>query len=400
MTVALSLSQVRSLRLQNQLLADADRASSAADVIRKLCALQSQEWASAQLAIAARGQGISTEDVKRAREEDRSFLLSWSLRGTLHLMAAEDIGWQLALFAERAIRQTNRRYQQLGLSESIREKALDEINDILSKHGALARPQLAEQLEARGIPVAGQAIHHLVRFAALRGLICLGPEIEGKLTFVLLAEWLPQLDLTDFSDDLLPMIARRYLSAYGPATSADLSRWAGLSAGQCKSAFDAILSDCQEVEIAAARQRRKGLPAPSAQDITKSFRSRGRCFVKKEGKALMPASQLIAPCDQKPVIRFLPRYDNYLLAYHSRDFMVAPAYAKQVHPGGGLIRTCVIIDGEAKATWRLERKGNGTRLIVVPYEKLAGALLPALEEEATILGQFLGQAIDLRIDAD
>ena len=146
MTRDLSLAQLRRLRLQNQQLADASRSTSTALVVRRLCALQSQEWPSAQLAIAARTQGITYEDVKRAREIDRSFVLTWSLRGTLHLVAAEDISWQLALSGERAIRGTNRRYLQLGLSEIVREKALDHVAEILAQDGPLIRAELADKL--------------------------------------------------------------------------------------------------------------------------------------------------------------------------------------------------------------------------------------------------------------
>ena len=266
MTRDLSLAQLRRLRLQNQQLADASRSTSTALVVRRLCALQSQEWPSAQLAIAARTQGITYEDVKRAREIDRSFVLTWSLRGTLHLVAAEDISWQLALSGERAIRGTNRRYQQLGLSEIVREKALDHVAEILAQDGPLIRAELADKLRTRGIAVAGQAIHHLVRYAALLGLICLGPERAGDLTYVLLSEWLPDYQPLEATDELLPIFARRYLRAYGPATSADFARWTGINARRADAAFEAIAGECVACEspvgeVSLLQQQLEQLPA-------------------------------------------------------------------------------------------------------------------------------------------
>ncbi len=359
--------QLRRIRCQQQWLSHTTQSSSAADVVRKLCALQSQEWPSAQLAIAARSNGITIRDVKRSREIDRSFVLTWSLRGTLHLVAAQDIAWQLALVGPSAIRGTNRRYQQLGLGKDIRENALADITDILSKYGALTRAQLAEYLGERGIPVAGQAIHHLLRFAALRGLICLGPEFAGKLTFVLLKEWLPDFHLTELSDEILPILARRYLAAYGPAAPADLCRWSGLSLAKAKTALNSIAKETVVIDIGS-------------------------------GNALMLADQQLPADDQQATIRFLPRYDNYLLAYHSRDFLVDPAHARQIHPGGGLIRSCVIINGQAQATWRLEEKRKTARLNVQPYDTIDHALLPMLQEEAASLGHFLERDIELRIE--
>ena len=329
MSDVLSLELVRRLRLRNMLLGEGARASSAVAVVRKLGALQAQEWFSAQLAIAARTRGITQSDVKLAREIERSFILTWSLRGTLHLVAAEDVAAQLAFSGPRAIRGTKRRFQQLGLSEDARERSLLEIADILGGGSALTRAELAEELAARDITVAGQAIHHLVRHAALRGLICLGPERDGALTFVLLGEWLPDFELIKESEDGLPALARRYLAAYGPARLGDFCRWTGASNRAAQRAFDAIATETVEVEL-------------------------------PDGEALMMKEQLDA-LDQDDAlggVRFLPRYDNALLAYESRDFLVRPAYAKRVHPGGGMIRACVIIDGEAAANWKLEKRAN------------------------------------------
>lgn len=371
MTPELTLAQLRRARLRQQLLAADRRADCAAAVVQRLCALQSQEWASAQLAIAARTSGINAADVRRAREVERSFVLTWSLRGTLHLVAAEDLASQLALFGARAIRASKRRYQQLGLSESIREKSLDHIAEILTTAGPLNRAELAEKLDARGMPVAGQAIHHLVRHAALRGLVCFGPERAGDLTYTLLSHWRPDCQPPDSlgTEAALRHFARRYLRAYGPASSADFARWAGISATRAKIAFAALDGDsvaCEAPVGALTRLKRQKLPAASES----------------------------AP----PQARFLPRYDNYLLAYQSRDFMVKPEYAKRLHPGGGLIRACVIIAGEAVANWKLERRRKSARIVVAPFQALDTAALPLMQAEAERLSRFLGRELALRIE--
>lgn len=371
MEIALTHRQLRRLRAGNQLLASHARLNSPASVVRKLCALQSQEWPSAQIAIAARARGITRYDVQHSRENERSFVLTWSLRGTLHLVAAEDIAAQLSLFGRRAIRGTARRYQRLGLTEHVRERSLDEIADILLDAGSLTRAELAERLAWRDIPVAGQAIHHLVRHAALRGLICLGPERDGALTFVLLKKWLPDFEPVPSNKEQLPALARRYLAAYGPASSADFSRWTGLSARNAQTAFDAIAAETVDVELT-------------------------------DGSAQMLAEQREGMAEGANGIgaRFLPRYDNYLLAYQSRDFMAKPAYAKRVHPGGGLIRACVTIDGEAVANWRLEKRAKASRITVSPFEQLSPDQRSMMETEAKTLGKFLATDIELRLERD
>ena len=96
--------QARQIRARRQLLCDKCRQSSAAEIARRLFALQTQEWSSAQLAIHARSRGLTRTDVNHAREVERAFVLTWTLRGALHLVAAEDLRLQLDLCGPPAIR--------------------------------------------------------------------------------------------------------------------------------------------------------------------------------------------------------------------------------------------------------------------------------------------------------
>lgn len=363
--------QLRRVRAHHQGLDADSRLPSAAGVVRRLCALQAQEWSSAQLAIFSRAHGISRADVIHAREVQRAFVLTWSLRGTLHLAATEDIRWLLKICGPGAIRATRRRYQQLGLSESNRQDALAAMKSILGGGKALTRSELARELAGHGIPTEGQAIHHLVRFAALRGLICLGPEIDGALTYVLLDEWLPPGAQGEPPDEPLASFARRYLEAYAPAGAADFARWSGLSAAQLRQAWQLIAPECVTVAIPG-------------------------------GEAQMLKTQLkyIDDIQRECTVRFLPRYDNYLLGYKSRAFMVADAYAKRVHPGGGMIRTCVTVDGEARASWKLENRRKGVRVTVSPYDSLGASQIALLEGEAEALGRFLNAELEMRIAHD
>ena len=360
--------QVRRLRTRRQLLGHERRAASAASVVQRLFALQAQEWSSAQLAIAARTRGLTQSDVVHAREVERSFVLTWSLRGTLHLAPAADLRWLLELCGPGAIRGAGSRYKQLGLTEAAREGGLEAIQTILNREGSLIRSQLAQALESRGIPVAGQAIHHLVRYAALRGLVCFGPDIDGDLSYVLLDDWLPETDGTPRPADPLRELARRYLMAHAPAALADFARWSGLSKAQARLAWEAVAGECALAGGAG-------------------------------GDALMLKGQLEAlePRPTEPIVRLLPRYDNYLLGYASRAFMVADEQAKRVHPGGGLIRACVIVDGQAAANWKLEKRRHGIRISVTPFESLEAAMLPLLEAEAEALGEFLNTRAELRV---
>ena len=73
-------------RLTSQLLSG-QPATSAEEVTRHLLAVQAQDARGARLAIRVRTSGLTAADIDRALD-DRSLVISWLNRGTLHLVAA------------------------------------------------------------------------------------------------------------------------------------------------------------------------------------------------------------------------------------------------------------------------------------------------------------------------
>jgi hypothetical protein len=368
---SLTPERVRLLRCHAQGLHVDTAAPDVAQAIRAAGALQAQEPASAALAIRVRTSGLTAEAVRHAREDARSIVLTWTMRGTMHLVPAADVRWQVALLGERLIRKTARRYAQLDLDDATRRRAVDLMQAILRDHGPLTRAALATQLAPHGIPVEGQAIHHLVRYAALAGVICFGPVQDGDLTYVRLADWLPAApDPGGDPPQVLAELARRYLHACGPATPHDLAGWSGVTVREAQTGFDAIEADLVPVET----------PAGSAWLLAQQWDQRA---------AIQPDR----------TVRLLPRYDNYLLGYRDRTFMVTAAFAKHIHPGGGLIRPTLMVDGQARGIWRLARGKATSTVIVQPFTPLDPALLPALDAEVQDIGRFLGTPVDRVVEA-
>src|SRR5581483_8651081 len=98
MSHTLSEAQARRLRLRAQGLApEAGRAGGAAATLRAVGAVQAQDLPAAGLSLRARADGLAGADVERARLADRSIVHTWAMRGTLHLVPAEDLGWLLGL---------------------------------------------------------------------------------------------------------------------------------------------------------------------------------------------------------------------------------------------------------------------------------------------------------------
>jgi hypothetical protein len=368
--VTLSLAQTRYLRLRAQRLISAGTkaSDSVAQLVRDVCGVQAQEPPAAVLAVWVRRGGLVASQVEDARLHERSILRTWCMRGTLHLLATEDLGWLVPLLGPVFVRKSQRRYAELGLTEEICTNATRAIRGILGNQGPLTRAELAEQLAAQGLPTEGQAAYHLMRRAALEGAICFGPERVGEPTYVLVEDWI-HTGGGMVGNVARAELVRRYLAAYGPAGPKDLAGWSGLSVSEARAGFELVLDELLEVEV-------EGSPSW----ILKSR-----------------AAWLDEPSEEGVVVRLLPSYDPYLLGYSSRDLTVPQQYAKRVHPGGGVLRPTLIVDGCAAGTWKQKRGGVGLVVTVEPFEDLGVQVTAALEDEVQDLGRFYEVSASLSV---
>lgn len=90
---------LRALRVRAQLLHRVKPGVSPGEIVRRVCGVQAQELSSATHALRARAVGLTSNDVHEARVGERSVVRTWAMRGTLHLLASDDVGWLLPLVA-------------------------------------------------------------------------------------------------------------------------------------------------------------------------------------------------------------------------------------------------------------------------------------------------------------
>ncbi len=366
----LSPAETRHLRLRAQRLLPmgAGTPGDATGLLRELCGVQAQEPLAALLAVQVRSQGLTASQVERAQVQERTIVRTWCMRGTLHLLAAEDLGWLLPLLGPEFVRKSARRYAQLGLDEATCVSAVQAIRAVLGDQGPMTRAKLAEHLAGRGIPTEGQAAYHLLRRAGLEGVVCFGPDRDGEPTYVALADWV-SIGGALTQDAALAELTRRYLAAFGPARPEDLATWSGLSLREARSALEMIAAELLEVDLGN----------------TPAWMPRAH------------ASWLDGPRVDGIVVRLLPGYDPYLLGYRGRDLTVPPQFAKRVHPGGGLLRPTLLVNGRAAGTWKLLQSRGGRVIEVNPFEGLGEEILGPLEDQVHKLGLFLEVPVDWRV---
>ncbi|HKC77631.1 MAG TPA: crosslink repair DNA glycosylase YcaQ family protein, partial [Gaiellaceae bacterium] len=176
-------------RLEAQLLAG-PRPRDPVAVVGRMLAVQAQDGRGARLAVRARSTGLTAADVDRALTDDRSLLITWLNRGTLHLVRTEDYPWLQALTAPRLATGVARRLGQEGVSPAAADRAVAAIERILTEEGPLDRNRLRDQLRSEGAPVQGQAFVQLLALAAIRGLTVRGPMSGKQHQVVLVRDWI------------------------------------------------------------------------------------------------------------------------------------------------------------------------------------------------------------------
>jgi len=234
----------------------------AADVVkatRHLLAVQAQDPRGARLALRVRTAGGYASDIDRALTCERSLIITWVNRGTLHLIAAEDEALLHALTTPQLRSSSDRRLRQEGVTPGGQERGVAAIVKALGNHGPMTRAQLRSTLEAARVPVAGQALVHILFRATLEGLIIRGPVVGGDHAFALVADWLGERPKID-RDGALAELARRYLAGHGPADERDLAKWAQLPLRDARAGLTAIASELEQRAGGLIDLRRDGLP--------------------------------------------------------------------------------------------------------------------------------------------
>ena len=316
-------------------------------VAERLLAVQGQDPRGARLAIRARTTGLSAADVDRALTEDRSLLITWLNRGTLHLVRNEDYPWLRALTTPPLRNGNARRLAQEGVTPDAAERGMSTIARSLAEEGPLTRVQLRERLDSAGVRTEGQALVHLLMLACLRGIAVRGPMIGRQHAYVLVRDWLGESAPAD-RDRALAELARRYLAGHGPANDRDLARWAGLPLRDARAGLDAIASELCERE-----------------------------------DGLLDIAGRAAPAELPPP-RLLGSFDPVLLGWASREWLLDSH--KAVITVNGLFRPFALIDARAVATWSMP----AGKVVLDPFDRLTRKGAAALQADALDVVRYLG----------
>ncbi len=289
-----------------------------------MLATQAQEFWGGRWAVASR-----TVDTPTVRDVDAAFdrgeiVRSWTMRGTIHLIPAEDLAWVLSITADRQRRQAAVVHRGEGIDDAEVDRAEAAVRTALAGGNRLTRKELFEALELSGVSTAKQRGYHLLVALSLRGVVCQGPVVarEGGPTreqyLVLTEEWIRE-PVTP-ADPLAEFFAR-FVQSHGPAGARDFAWWTGLPLGVSRSAAERAADRLTVVSAEPEPMYVAAGPAPQAAG---------------------PAPSVIA----------LPPFEEYYLSYADRTVPCAPEFLKAIGPSmNGIVRPILVARGEIVGVW-------------------------------------------------
>ncbi len=328
------------------------------EVVRRLGAVQSQDYYGAKWAVGQRA-GVSDAAVEQA-VNDGSILRLHVLRPTWHFVAVEDVRWMIELTGPRVIRGMAARHRELQLDGSVFEHSQRVFQQALAGGKHLTRAEMESALNQAGIATdIPQRFVHIVMQAELQGVLCSGVWQGKQNTYALLEERCLGAETME-REAALAELSRRYFTSHGPATIKDYVWWSGLTVTDTRAGIELCGDALIREEIDGKEYWSPAVPpAPGEAD---------------------PAS---------PIVHLLPNFDEYVVAYVDRDAIFDPIYADKLHMRGGVLNNVITIDGIVAGGWRREIKKDTVRVFVEPIEPLSDAEQQALETAVQQYGSFL-----------
>ena len=330
-----------------------------------LLGIHAQVMSAAELSIGVRTQSKTRSDVRDALWRAKTLVKTRGPRGTVHLLAATDLPmWTGALSAlphgrspfpddvRMTAEQTDQVVEAIADALAEAELTVDELTDaIVRRVGAWAGDRVMDAFQDKW-----PRWRQMESVAANRGALCFGPVRGRRTTYTSPRRWLPGFAPAP-AEAALAELVRRFLHAYGPATSAQFARWLGAPPTWTASLFDRM-GDLETVEF-------DGTPA-----------------VINKGD--------VGGADPARGLRLLPYFDAYGIACHPRSLLFPGRAAERALTGGqaGNI-PLLLLDGEVGGVWHQKRSGNRISVSVEPLTDLTSRQRTALDAEVARIGEIL-----------
>lgn len=341
---------------------------SAPEAVRWMTAMQAQDLASGLWAVGQRVQGSGASDI-RAAIDAGTIVRSWPLRGTLHLLAPEDLKWILGITSPRMMKMVAPRHRELGITADDVEECRRIASKLTAGGQGATREELFAGFEDGGQITKAQRGVHLIWCLCQHAWFVQGPlagtngKASGQQLFVPFEEWITESRKVGREEGIAELFLR-YCRSHGPATVRDFSWWSQIPLTEVRSAVADVRRKLVELEFEGTTY-----------------------WVSEETAGLLD--------DAVPgprTVLALPGFDEFLLGYTDRSLVLAPEHAQKVVPGGnGMFKRMIVAGGEIVGTWSRSGSGRNSAVQPEPFEdgSLGAAARRSFELQAEKYLKFL-----------
>jgi hypothetical protein len=372
-----SWAQIAALRLGRQHIVDRLPSGRLLDVVREHVGIQAQVMSLAELQLNARLDELRPDDVRDALWSRRSLVKTWAMRGTLHLIASDDLAAFVAASPTRDVATTPAWLRYFGVTE----KELDllfrtvdgtldgeprtraELIEAVSR--ATRRPDLAVKLQS--------GWGSFLKPSARRGKLVFGPDRGRNVTFVDPEPWLDRpvrrkARRAPDPHEALGRLVERFIRLFPGADLAGIARWWG-SRYTMRKAIDAAKLDLIDIDI-------EGTP----------------------GLALRSDTADLAATRPFAGTRLLPGFDAYVndLPRRIEALMPVDRHA-DVHRTAGWVSPVVVIDGRVMGTWEVTNGARGG-ITIRPFGRWRSGARQEVAAEVERIAAFLDRPLKTSIE--
>lgn len=322
-----------------------------ADAVRSVLALQAQEPAAPYLALWNRIEGFDANDLDRAFA-DGAVVKASLFRFTLHAVDASDLPWARAAMQSR-VRDAGYHdvLDDIGLTAERVGELLARLSTVMTEpHGNADMERVLSEF----VPEAEDTAR---LWSALRvvGAFRHAPTTD-PWSFGRRPAFQPCTVGADDEPAASAELVRRYLTAFGPATVADLSQFTILK----RSALREVVESMADVVAVAGPD--------------------GAQLVDVDGGGPRPEAEMAS---LPP--RLLGMWDSVLLAYADRSRVIPDGHRAHVIRRNGDVLPTVLVEGLVRGVWRASTDAIEVRAL----EPLDDATMDSLDEEARDLRRLL-----------
>ena len=355
---------IAAMRLSNQQLAGS-LVEAPAGVVRRMGAVQAQDFAGAKWAVALRTAACTDSDLEAAFTGGE-ILRTHVMRPTWHFVAPEDLRWMQMLTAPRVEAILAYQYRRLELDAPVLKRSLAALEKALRGGRQLTRAELGTALARADIYADGLRLAHIVLHGELEALLCSGARRGKQFTYALVEERAPRAKRLT-RDEALGLLTERYFTSHGPASARDYAWWSGLSSADVRAGLEMARSKLLRDEFG--------------------------------GQAYWMAASPSSSSSRRGALHLLPNYDEYIVGYTERSAIFDSIHAQHLDARHNpLFNNTIVSQGRVIGTWARAAARDTLTIAAKPFGRLSAAEAKALQQAAKRFGKFLGiKSVDISL---